>query len=76
MQVGVLVGVSDRAVIAMVPPVGDEPPPPPPPPPPGGLVLVVDPCVVGDGQVVGCRLGQEGRRERAWTRLLVRSGSR
>ena len=29
----------------------------------GRLVLVVDPCVVGDGWVVERRLGQEGRRD-------------
>ena len=76
MQVSVRSAFPTGAVITMVPPVGDCPPPPPPPPPPGDSVLVVDPCVVGDGWVVQVAAWVKKGGVRTGTRLLVRSGSR
>ena len=70
MQVGVLVGVSDRSGDVMVPPVGDWPPPPPS----AAGRLVVDPCVVGDGRVVEVAAWVKKGGDSVRTRLLVHSG--
>ena len=65
------VGISDRSGDRNGSAGGDWPPPASTTAA-GGLVLVVDPCVVGDGRVVQVAAWVK-KGDETWTRLLVRS---